>query len=183
MRSEQLFGNLIRCYNTLAGEWAEAVLRDLTFTRRTFGEIGRKKYITQQAAQRKGGVGNVAKLKRQNEIVSGKFLRWETPTSGGAFLEQNMKQFSCDSCFIEQCSIALHLSEYQNNSHASQLHHAFLACNLIIDERWVNIRGFSADFRGLWVSYPCFAQISFISLPLSLDILSPSLKQAAGMTS
>lgn len=32
MKSEQLFGNLIMCYNTLAEEWAEAVLRELTFT-------------------------------------------------------------------------------------------------------------------------------------------------------
>jgi len=32
MKSEQLFGNLIMCYNTLAEEWAEAMLRELTFT-------------------------------------------------------------------------------------------------------------------------------------------------------
>lgn len=46
MKSEQLFGNLIMCYNALAEEWAEAVLRELTFTCNTFGEIGSKKYIT-----------------------------------------------------------------------------------------------------------------------------------------
>lgn len=51
MKSEQLFGNLIMCYNTLAEEWAEAMLRELTFTCNTIWEIGRKKYITNWVEQ------------------------------------------------------------------------------------------------------------------------------------